>query len=213
MYHRITKAPPDTRLPDLWVPPFRFQAQLAMLKRHGWRTITAEELALALRDHRPVGRKRFVITIDDGARDGWTNAAPILEKLGMHATYCVVAGKSRQSGHLSFRMLRKLREAGHEIANHSLTHADLSSLSLDQLRHEVYGARRLIENRVGHAPLTLCYPYGRHDRAARRVVAAAGHLMAFTTEYGTLHSTSRPMRSPRVRVNGSERPSWLLARM
>jgi peptidoglycan/xylan/chitin deacetylase (PgdA/CDA1 family) len=211
MYHRITAPPPDAALPHLWVSPVRFGAQLRALKVAGWRTITAEELGVALRDGLPVGRKRFVITIDDGARDGSKNAAPILERLGMRATYCVVPGRAHMPWQLSFRQMRALRAAGHEIANHSLRHVDLRRLSGASLRRQVVRARDLIRDRVGHAPRSFCYPMGFNDSEARSVVRATGHLLAFTTVSGSWHRTGREMLSPRVRVNGSDTPHEVLA--
>lgn len=213
MYHRITKAPADASLPGLWVAPRRFRAQMAALAAHGWKTITAEELGLAMREHRTVGHKRFVVSIDDGARDGYNFAAPILERFDFRATYCVTPGRAHRPWQLSFSHMRQLREAGHEIANHSLTHADLPAVSRDRLRHEVRRAQRLIRDRVGHAPRSFCYPYGHHSAAVRRVVAAAGHVLAFTTVDGARQSTSSPMRSPRIRVNGSDGPADLLAKV
>ena len=213
MYHRITKAPPDASLPQLWVAPRVFRAQLRALKDAGWRAITSEELGRAVVGHRTVGRKRFVITIDDGARDGYTNAAPVLEQLGMRGTFCVVPGRAWKDWQLSFRHMRELRAAGHEIANHSLGHADLASLSRAALRRQVFKARRLIAERVGHAPRSFCFPYGRHDAAVRRVVAAAGHLLAYTTVEGALQTTLDPMLSPRIRVSRSDRPAELLRRL
>ena len=213
MYHRIMKPPADATLPQLWVEPRRFRAQMAALRAAGWRTITAEELGRAMRAGRTVGRKRFVISIDDGAVDGYHRAAPILERFGYRATYCVTPGRAHKPWKLSFRLMRLLHEAGHEIANHSLSHADLPAISRSRLRREVRRSRRLIAERVGHAPASFCYPYGHHSTAVRRVVARAGHLLAFTTVHGARQSTSSPMRAPRVRVNGSDSPKQLLAKV
>jgi peptidoglycan/xylan/chitin deacetylase (PgdA/CDA1 family) len=213
MYHRIRAAPPDAGLPELWVSPRRFRAQLAALSAAGWQAITAEELARALHDRRRPGRRRFVITIDDGARDGYRNAAPVLADLGMVATYCVTPGRAGRAWQLSFRHMRRLRTAGHEIANHSLTHADLSSLSTSGLKHQVMAAHRLIAERVGHEPRTMCYPYGRQDAPVRRLLRRAGYLLAFTTVYGARESTLDPLRSPRIRVNGSDGPASLLRKL
>jgi peptidoglycan/xylan/chitin deacetylase (PgdA/CDA1 family) len=211
MYHRISVAPPGAALPHLWVSPRRFRAHLKALKRAGWRTITAEELGRAIRDGRAVGPKRFVITIDDGARDGWSNAALILRALGMRATFCVLPGRARRPWQLDPVRLRKLHAAGHEIANHSLTHPDLRRLGIRALRHQILGAQRLIRRFVGHRPRTFCYPMGFHDAAVREVVRAAGNLMAFTTVEGARHSGSRRLVAPRVRVNGWDSARGVLA--
>lgn len=213
MYHRIKAPASDARLPELWVAPQRFRAQLRTLARHGWRTVTATELTRAALSGRSVGPKRFVITFDDGARDGYRYAAPIMARFGMRGTYCVVPGRSRLPWQLSVRQLAALHDAGHEIANHTLSHADLPSLGEAALRREVLRGRQLIERFVGEAPRTLCYPYGHQDARVRRVVARTGHLAAFTTMDGAAQLPSERMRWPRIRVNGSDSAAELLARM
>ena len=213
MYHRIAPAPRDARLPQLWVPPRLFRAQLRRLAERGWRTITAEELARAVLSGRTVGPKRFVITIDDGARDGHTHAAPIMAALGMRATFCVVPGRTGLPWQLTETQLVRLHASGHEIANHSLRHADLQALGSVALRRQVALAARRIDRFVGEPPATLCYPYGRHDARAHRVVAQTGHLAAFTTVDAVAQARATRFRWPRLRVSASTSPSELLGRL
>jgi len=213
MYHRITKAPPDARLPGLWVAPHRFRAHMRALYRRGWRTITARELSRAVALGRTVGHKRFVVTFDDGARDGYRRAAPILERYGMRGTFCVTPGRAHKPWQISFKQMRRLREVGHEIANHSLTHADLPRLGARRLRRQVEGARRLIGSRIGQVPTTFCYPFGRQDARVRQAVLAAGHRIAFTTVDGARQSRNNRLQSPRIRVNGWDSAATLVARM
>jgi peptidoglycan/xylan/chitin deacetylase (PgdA/CDA1 family) len=213
MYHRITAAPRDARLRDLWVAPDRFRRQLAELKERGWRSITAEELARAFQDRRHVGEKRFVITIDDGVRDGYVTAAPILADLGMHATFFVNPGKATRNGRISFPQMRLLRLLGHDIANHSMTHAALTRLGASELRRQIEGAQQLFRRQLGYRPLTFCYPYGSHNPTVRARVAASGFVLAFTTASGARESTNSPLESPRVRVHGLDSPRELAARL
>jgi len=213
MYHRISAPPPDARLPQLWVAPRLFRAQLRRLARHGWRTITAEQLARAVLSGRTVGPKRFVITFDDGARDGFRNAKPIMEALGMRGTYCVVPGRMHRDWQLSARHLERLHANGHEIANHSWSHADLSTLGTLALRRQVGWAARRIERIVGERPATFCYPFGRHDEAVRRVVANARHLAAYTTVEAAAGARWQRFRWPRIRVSASTSATELLSRL
>ena len=101
--------------------------------------------------------------------------------------------------------MRALHVAGHEIADHSLSHRDLRGLGARGLRREVVGAQRLIRRYVGREARSFCYPMGVHDAAARRMVAASGHMIAFTSTEGDLHSAARAMRSPRIWVSGPTR--------
>jgi peptidoglycan/xylan/chitin deacetylase (PgdA/CDA1 family) len=213
MYHRITAPPPDAGLPQLWVSPRLFRAQLRLLAQHGWQAITAEELARAVLAGRTVGPRRFVITFDDGARDGFRNAAPILERLGMRATYCVVPGRTGRDWQLTASQMRRLHARGHEIANHSFTHASLPSLGAHALRRQIAWAADRIRRYVGDRPVTLCYPFGHHDRRVERVVARTGHLAAYTTVAGAAGARRERFRWPRVRVSASTSPRQLLARL
>jgi peptidoglycan/xylan/chitin deacetylase (PgdA/CDA1 family) len=200
-------------LPDLFVTPKRFRAQLRLLRERGWRTITSAQLARAVLAGRTVGPKRFVITLDDGGRDGYTAAKPIMEDFGMRGTYCVVPGRMHRDWQLSARHLVSLHANGHEIANHSLTHADLPRLGRLALRRQVAGAARRIARVVGERPVSFCYPYGHHDAGVRRAVARTGHLAAYTTVHGPAGARWQRFRWPRVRVSGSTSPRELLARV
>ena len=213
MYHRISAAPRDAGLPELWVSPRLFQAQLRLLARHGWQAITAEELARAVLAGRTVGPRQFVISLDDGARDGFRNAAPILERLGMRATYCVVPGRTGRDWQLTASQMRRLHARGHEIANHSFTHANLPNLGSQALRRQVDWAADRIRRYVGERPATLCYPFGHHDRRVQRIVARTGHLAAFTTVEGAAGARRERFRWRRVRVSASTSPAELLARL
>jgi peptidoglycan/xylan/chitin deacetylase (PgdA/CDA1 family) len=214
MYHRITCAPSDST--SLWVCPSRFEAHLRLLRSEGWRTITADRLAREFAARREIGPKRLVISIDDGMVDGYTTAHPILMELGMRATYYVNPGKVRDSGpawRISFDQMRELEAAGHDVANHSLEHRDVSQLSGDALTKEVERAQVILERELGHRSRTFCYPLGRYDREARRMVRKSGHTLAFTTEYGAYESTSRPMRAPRIRIQGWDDAADVLAKV
>lgn len=216
MYHRITCPPPNADLPALWICPVRFEAHLKSLKANGWSTITAHRLARKFEKRRTVGPKRFVISIDDGIADGYTTAHPLLLDAGMRATYYVNPGKVRDTGPswlISFDQMRALRAAGHDIASHSLDHADLTQLSGAALREQVEDAQAILTEELGYRPRTFCYPLGRNDIEARRVVQESGLTLAFTTAHGALQSTSSPMSAPRIRINGWDTASDVLVKV
>ena len=81
-YHRIAEAAeaPDA-LPGLRVSPEIFDAQLTALVEAGWHSITVAQLALDMEANAPPPARTFVVTIDDGYRDGLTNALPIIRGL------------------------------------------------------------------------------------------------------------------------------------
>ena len=120
-----------------------------------------------------------VLTFDDGVKDHLLVAAPELEKRGWRGIFCVVPdwiGKDEK--HLSWDDVRELRRRGHEIANHTLSHADLGKLvregRLGEARRQIAAGRDAIAKELGEAPKVLCIPFGSIEPEVYRIAAEEG---------------------------------------
>jgi peptidoglycan/xylan/chitin deacetylase (PgdA/CDA1 family) len=214
MYHRITCAPRDARLPGLWVCPRVFARTMRLLKAHGWDTITSAELADARAADRPLPRRSFVIVFDDGNRDGYDNAYPILERFGFEGVFAVVVGRvgvKRRA--MTWAELRDLQAAGHEIANHSLHHADVTRLDRAGLAREVGLAAERLHRHLGSWPRTFVYPFGRWDGDGIAAVRTTHHHIANTTVPGATRRSTERFTAPRIRVSRSDSPEGILRRL
>src|SRR3954467_14869323 len=76
------------------------------------------------------------LTFDDGWDDQML-ARPILAAHGMKATFFIISGKVDQPGRLTLTQIRALAGDGHEIGGHTVSHPDLTSLSVGQARSEI----------------------------------------------------------------------------
>lgn len=212
MYHLVaTPAESVGALPSLVVPPALFDAQLTDLASAGWHSVTLATLAADLAAHRRPAARSFVVTIDDGHVDGFTNAFPILLRHHMVATYFVIAGRIGHPGDLSAIQLRALAQAGMEIGDHSMDHVDLAALSAPQLNLEIAGAAAVLRAVVGVAPDTFAYPFGIFDAAVERAVERAGLQLAVTTQWGSVEAGNLRFEIPRVRVGPGTTAGALLA--
>ncbi len=121
-------------------------------------------------------------TFDDNMRDQDDVAVPMLERYGFHGTFFVVAGvtpdtkeeaakkKAGEHGSIGWDRLKELAAAGHEIANHSWTHANLPKSDDANLEQEVNRAYERITEKIGVAPLSFCYPGNGYDDRVRKLV-------------------------------------------
>ena len=185
-YHRVAPgADPDTGpVPEV------FDRQMALLKSLGFRGVTFRE-ALTAPAEQSAGM--IGITFDDGYLDNYEWAAPILEKYGFRGTiFCVTARLGEKTawaddprwvGHLLMTptQARELSGRGFEIAAHSRTHPDLTTLSGESLRDEVAGSRRELEDVLGGAVETFCDPYGFYNAQTMEAARQAGYLAARST--------------------------------
>jgi len=200
-------------LPALDTDPGLFDAQLALLKRNGWHTITVDGLSRYLAAKRLPPRSTFVITIDDGHRDGYTYAFPILRNYGFVATYYVVVGRIGGPDDLTWAQVIALHAAGMEIGNHTMHHLDLATLTVADVRYEIDEAQTLLHSHLGSIPTTFAYPFGTDDATVVRLVAAAGFRMALTSESAVLEYWPLRLVTPRLRVYAGLSPVSLLARV
>lgn len=87
MYHRVLTPEERARSashPALWVDRDSFERQMAALKRR-FRVLSVEEFADCLERRTPFPDGSCLITFDDGWRDNYTNALPILAEHGLPA--------------------------------------------------------------------------------------------------------------------------------
>lgn len=195
-YHRIDLPGPNSRIRGGFTPPLRFRRQMEYLKAHDFVFYTASELVEYFQEYGIFPHKGIAVTFDDGCRDNYTNAFPVLRRLGIKATMFLVTsclGKRSSLGvpegedpqlHVSRDEVLEMSRHGIEFGSHTISHRLLDRIPLEQARVEVEGAKRELENLLQEPCKTFAYPSGFYSRAVRRIVFEAGHLCAFSTTMG-----------------------------
>ncbi|CAO3422757.1 hypothetical protein [Azospirillum argentinense] len=98
------------------------------------------------------------LTFDDGPHRVVTRQIlDVLNREKIPATYFPVASVAENQG----EVIRDFIAAGHEIGNHSLTHADLRAMDPETQRHEIAEANRILRG-FGANPVLFRPPYGRY---------------------------------------------------
>jgi alpha-L-rhamnosidase len=120
-----------------------------------------------------------VLTFDDGNKSDIAFVAPLLERLGFGATFFVNRGQDGNGGpRLSWKDMRELHKLGFEIANHTLNHPNLVSLSADEVRRELASLTLLMGEHGVPRPVSMAYPGGHHDRKGVRVLTELNYQFA-----------------------------------
>lgn len=206
MYHYISTPPADAdriRI-DLSVPPPAFEQHLKYLKDNGYTTISLGDLYDALAGGPPLPAKPVILTFDDGYRDAYENALPLLKKYGMRGTFFIVTDfiHAGYPAYLTWPMVQAMHDAGMSIENHTRSHADLRRRADDFLVWQILGGIESIQAYTGRRPQFFCYPGGFFDDNTVRVLQSANVLAAVTTQYGKTHSLGDSLTWSRVRVRG-----------
>lgn len=204
MYHRIDV--PNARLSaltrKLTVHPADFERQMTWLKTRGFTALTQEEVYKALMHGRSLRRKPVVITFDDGYRNVFGKASPILARLGFHATAYVISSRisNGDPSFLTWPLLRSLERRGVAIGSHTVSHRDLTEVTDAELRAELVNSRRALEHRLGHRVQWLAYPFGAYDGRVVQAAGRAGYVVAVSTMPGACQESNHPLELRRIRV-------------
>jgi peptidoglycan/xylan/chitin deacetylase (PgdA/CDA1 family) len=212
MYHVVSAAPAGTPNPELWVAPDAFAAEMRALRKAGYHAITLRQAFDAWEHGGPLPRKPVVVSFDDGYLSQYTHARPVLRKLGWPGVLNLELRNLGKDG-ITEHEVKSLLASGWELDSHTMTHPDLTTISDTQLREELVDSRKEIRKRFGSRTAQFfCYPAGRYDARVIAAVKAAGYRGATTVDEG-LGTRAEPFTLKRVRVNASDTPATVLARV
>ncbi|HYB22299.1 MAG TPA: polysaccharide deacetylase family protein [Solirubrobacteraceae bacterium] len=212
MYHVIAAPPAGAPFPGLYVEPAEFAEQMQALKDAGWHAVTLDEVEEYWRRGMPLGAgKPVVVSFDNGYNSQYTQALPVLRRLGWVGDENLqLSGLPPSEGGLSQTQIRGLLAAGWELDTQGISHAALITLDAEQLHYQVAVARQLLQQRY-HVPVNwFCYPSGQYDATVEEAVKAAGFIGSTTVVPGWAHPGDDPYRLHRLRVLGGTSGQQLL---
>lgn len=111
-------------------------------------------------------------TYDDGMKEHYTLVAPEMEKRNFHGTFWVNGNAvGKDAYYATWPELREMARAGHEISNHSWSHANLTRITPDEVKIEVAKNDSIILAETGKPSHTFCYPYNAVNDAVVRIAS------------------------------------------
>jgi peptidoglycan/xylan/chitin deacetylase (PgdA/CDA1 family) len=198
-YHAIQPPVAGAADPELFVPQADFQHQMQWLKDHGYEAVTVDQVETAWYKQGKLPPKPIVVSFDDGYLSQYVAAFPEMEHLGWKGVLNLVA----QGSDLPDADAKKMIQAGWELASHTITHVDLTTLDSTELEREVAGSRQILRQRFGVPVNNFCYPLGRYDDTVISAVHRAGYVGA-ESEVPGLASAAHPYILNRIEVQNSD---------
>jgi peptidoglycan/xylan/chitin deacetylase (PgdA/CDA1 family) len=214
MYHRISDET-EGRHPyyETNTSPQAFARQLQFLREQGYSTVQLDRAWNCLVAGE-TDKKYVMITFDDGYRDFYDAAFPILSQNGFTATVFVVTSKvndcrSELKGKecLTWAEVRELHRHGMGIGSHTVSHPELKFLSPKEVDYEIGHSKEVIEDRLGAPVKWFSYPYAFPEeypefvKRLEELLEAQGYEGGVSTILGTAQSSYNRFFLPRLPVN------------
>lgn len=218
MYHKVGDPPPGSRLKSLWVTVKNFRRQMLYLREHGYKPVTFAGLADLLDRGEPLPEKAVVITFDDGYRNTFENAYPVLKEFGYAAVVFLVVNSiggdnfwhdPAMEGRIpmmGWKEVEEMQSAGFEFGSHTLTHPRLTRVWAQDARREIEGSRAEMARRLGRAPLVFANPYGdgSDDPFLQQTIREAGYRWAVSVHQGLADFAGSPYCLKRLFIRGDD---------
>ena len=191
--------------------PDDFDAQMAYLKKNGYRVIPLSSIHSYLRGEVPLPQRAVVITVDDGYRSSYDLAYPILKKYNFPATLFVYSDFIGSKDALGWNEIRSMAGSGLvDIQPHSKTHASMTKRlpneSTEAYRKRVEDEIRVpsqqIRRMVGLPLHTFAYPFGDTDEFLISQLKNADYRAGVTVLAGGNPAFAYPFRLRRTMIYG-----------
>ena len=205
--------------------PEVFSQQMRWLRNSGYRTSSLPEVLTGLQAGEDLS-KTIVITFDDGYRDFYTDALPVLKQCGFTATIFLATDRIQHNpvrvegaDYLTWKDVRELHGEGISFGAHTVTHPDLRSLQPDQIEYELGRSKEIIEDHLGVTVESFSYPHGfpeedkDYTRYLEDVLCNLGYDHGVSTNLGRASRKSNRFFLPRIPVNSLDDPSFFQAKL
>ena len=176
MLHRVVEqSSKKTEQQELEVTPEWLEEKITERRAMGWQFVSIDNIPSLLTKHLSLNTKRFIcVTFDDGYRDNYTLAYPILKRLGVPFTVYVTTGFIDNRipmwwypGEQLGITIDELKEMDADpictIGAHTVSHPKLDTLTRELQHREIAESKQALETLLGHEIKHLSFPHGAHN--------------------------------------------------
>ncbi len=192
----------------------QFDLQMRYLAQQGYSVVSVSDMVSHLERHTALPPKSVVLTFDDGYRDNYDYAFPILKKYGFPASIFLTTGalgasRTTRSGvtlpMLDAVQIREMQRSGLvAFYPHTDSHPKLDTLPDEDVRREIVTSDEKIQQLLNSESSGIfAYPYGSFNERVRAVLHQLGYRAAFTVRAGTVTSDADVLRLNRNSIDSA----------
>lgn len=203
--------------------PAIFNAHMKYLHESNYSVINLQDLENSF-DTRD-SSQYVVITFDDGFRDFFTTAFPILKKYNFSATVFLPTGfidnersSFKDKECMTWNEVRQLSKDGIIFGSHTVSHPQLKILSSKEIENEIKTSKNKIEDEIGITVKSFCHPYAfpedkEYGITLRMLLKKCRYINGVTTKIGTANKSQDKYFYPRLPANSDDDIAFFEAKL
>lgn len=206
MYHSIS----DDNNP-LSVNLSNFEKQMSFLHKSNFKSVNFDSI------NKNEIKKKFIITFDDGYKNVFVNALPILLKFNFTATIFLVSdliGKfnkwdMNKENFFKYELMdlddiKKWLSNGMSIGCHTANHFNLKNLDESTKKKEIVEPKFFFKDKLSYEVNSFSYPYGSYDDQSAKIVKENYKYAVTTNRSRYVPNKFTENKIPRVPVNNKD---------
>lgn len=176
MLHRVVEQRSnEPKQRELEVTPDWLEQKILEYKSKGYTFISINNLTTLNTQHSTLNTKKWVcLTFDDGYRDNYTLAYPMLKRLNVPFTVYVTTGfidnqlpmwwyPNEQLGINTYELKALDADPLCTIGAHTVSHLKLDTLTREEQYREIADSKQTLEALLGHNIKHFSFPHGAHN--------------------------------------------------
>jgi peptidoglycan/xylan/chitin deacetylase (PgdA/CDA1 family) len=189
-YHHLSPLPTNASPSRVTftVTPELFEQHLKYWKEQGRQIVSLDALTDYFDRRTPLPPKAMAITFDDGWKDQYEFAFPLLKKYGFQAAFFVPVGWIGHPTVMSWSNLREMADAGMTIGTHGFEHLHFDQIDENGLKKEIVDGKVEMEKQLGREVRYIAYPGGHWTTQAVAIVKSGGYKAAFGVDHRLIQS-------------------------
>lgn len=203
MLHRVVAQRSEGENRELEITPGFLEQTIKDYKQKGFLFVSIDEVSEILEKGK-VDKPFVCITFDDGYRDNYIDALPILKKEQVPFTVYVTTGFIDNKQSMWWYPNERLGLSRDELLNldaeplctigaHTITHPKLENLSVQEQRVEIKQSKQDLERLLGHCVNHFSYPHGSYNENTIAIIEESGFHTALMAWGGVVRRGDNPM--------------------
>lgn len=199
MYHFILDDYGDNLDVENFVKPSTLEEQLKYIVDNGYETVFVNEIEDLSNYTKPVA-----LTFDDCFVYFYNNAYPLLKKYNQKASIYIICNYVNGPNYLTTEQIQEMVDSGLvSVQTHTLSHRELSSLSLEEIKKELVESKKYLEETYNIEVDTVCYPIGKYNNNVINI-AKQNYKYGLAMTGGVYYSNKHNLYEiPRIYANRS----------